>query len=342
MTGHDALPVSVRSLEAADMAALPRLVRRCYGETYAETGFYDAGWLEARLHTGQLISIGAFVDRRLIAHMGATVDRPGDVVADTIAAMVAPGHRGHGLVQQMGRCLFRSFQRNGILATRHLATGTHLRTQQPLAASGAVPTGVLLGHVPARTDIRDVIHGFGDRRIGVVAYFQRYGILEDFDVYFPTRYASVLTRIYDHAGLTRFEAVAYGPPIDELTVAQIDVHHNARADVTTISIASTATERLLSLKLAAELDACRAEVVYVDVPLARPNCTRTVEWLCQQGFVFGALLPGTADSERLRMQRVPAHRVAPDLIECATSEGQELRNLIAAESRSAMPQKPAR
>ena len=104
----------------------------------------------------------------------------------------------------MGRQLFAMFQERGIVATRHLATGTHLRTQRPLAASGAVPTGVLLGHVRAGTQFRGVEHRFGHHRIGVVAYFQRYGDLEAFDVHLPEPYAAVLGELYERAGLNRY------------------------------------------------------------------------------------------------------------------------------------------
>jgi len=194
---HGCAGVEVRPLAEADAAELIACVRRCYGETYGEPGFYDEEWLIAQMRSLRLISIGACDGRRVVGHMGTTVTSPGDAVADTVAAMVEPTYRGLGFVHQMGRLLFAVFQERGIVATRHLATGTHLRTQRPLAESGAIPTGVLLGHVRAGTQFRGVEHRFGHHRIGVVVYFQHYGDLKDIDVHLPVPYASVLADLYE-------------------------------------------------------------------------------------------------------------------------------------------------
>jgi hypothetical protein len=325
--------VEVRPLGEADVAELIACVRRCYGETYGESGFYDEDWLIAQMRSRRLLSVGACDEERVVGHIGTTVTRPDDAVGDTVAAMVEPGYRGRGLVHEMGRLLFAMFQERGIVATRHLATGTHLRTQRPLAESSAVPTGVLLGHVRAGTAFRGIEHRFDHHRIGVVAYFQRYGDLEDFDIHLPVHYASVLTKLYERAGLRRHER----PPITVTTTSRHDepttditVQDNHLANVSTVHITATLDARISTAELADALEH-REEVTYVDVPLAHPDCPAAVEWLRGRGFIFGALLPGTVDSERVRMQHVLADQVKPDAIECATAEGTTLRDSIASE-----------
>jgi len=77
------------------------------------------------------------------------------------------------------------------------------------------------------------------------------------------------------------------------------------------------------------------------VPLAHPDCPAAVEWLRGRGFIFGALLPGTVDSECVRMQHVLATHVDPVAIECATAEGTRLRDWIASELALAS-ERPAR
>ena len=330
---HGRAGAEVRPLGEADAAALIACVRRCYGETYGEQGFYDEDWLVAQMRSLRLLSVGACDGRRVVGHIGTTVTSPGDAVGDTVAAIVDPTYRGLGLVHQMGRLLFARFHQRGIVATRHLATGTHLRTQRPLAESGAIPTGVLLGHVPAETQFRGVEHRFGHHRIGVVVYFQCYGDLEDFDVHLPVRYESVLADLYGRAGLDRHErppnAAAIALRRDEPT-ADITVRHNRRADVSAVRISPAPDTRISAAELAGALEH-QAEVTYVDVPLAHPDCPAAVEWLRVRGFIFGALLPGTADSECVRMQHVLASRVDPLAIECATAEGAGLRDWIAGE-----------
>jgi len=175
--------------------------------------------------------------------------------ADLIA-MTTHGRSG------MGRLLFAVFQERGIVATRHLATGTHLRTQRPLAESGAIPTGVLLGHVRAGTQFRGVEHRFGHHRIGVVVYFQHYGDLKDIDVHLPVPYASVLADLYERAGLDRHDrlpnAAAMTLRHDEPTAA-ITVQHNRRADVSAVRIAAALDARISAAELAGALEH-RAEV----------------------------------------------------------------------------------
>jgi hypothetical protein len=315
------------------MPGLVECVRRCYGDTYGEPGFYDAAWLVRQQRSGRLLSIGACAEGRVVGHLGMTVASRGDVVGDTVAAMVEPDYRGQGLVHRMGRVLYAAFQANGVVATRHLATGTHLRTQRPLVDSGAIPTGVLLAHVQAGTQFRGVGHRFGDRRIGVVAYFQRYGDLGGLDVYLPVRYATMLTELYERAGLVRHSDSRTGATTTArrgAPTAAVTTQRNARASVVVVRIAATLDARISTDELAYELES-RPEVSYVDVPLPHPDCPATVEWLRREGFAFGALLPGTIDSEFLRMQNLPADRAKPDAIECATAEGARLRDWIAAE-----------
>ena len=325
--------VEIRPLGEADAAELIACVRRCYGETYGESGFYDEPWLIAQMRSLRLLNVGAFDGGRVVGHVGTTVVNPGDVVGDTVAAMVERAYRGRGLVHQMGRLLFAMFQERGIMATRHLATGTHLRTQRPLAESGAVPTGVLLGHVPAGTQFRGVEHRFDHHRIGVVVYFQRYADLEDFDVHLPARYSSVLTELYERVGLDRRDrppdVAAMALRQDEPTT-DITVQHNRRANVSVVRIAAAPDARISTAKLADALEH-RVEVTYVDVPLAHRDCPSAVEWLRGRGFIFGALLPGTVNSECVRMQHVIANGVDPAAIECATDEGTRLRDWIASE-----------
>jgi len=313
------------------MLELVACIRRCYGETYAEPGFYDVDWLIAELRSQRLISIGACDQGSVVGHVGAIVRTAGDAVGDTVAGMVQPDYRGRGLVHQMGRPLFAAFQQRGILATRHFATGAHLRTQHPLADSGAIPTGVLLGHIPAGTRSRGLPRRVDDRRGGVVVYFQRYGVLEDLDVHLPAQYAPILTDLYERAGLTRHVALPRDARIatrrDEPT-AEFAVRYDARSGIVVVRITGSSGTRIAIDELADVADGHRAEVVYIDVPLTHPGCPAAVDRLRDRGFVFGALLPGSADAEYLRMQRVPTDRVTPGAIECATDEGAQLRAWI--------------
>ena len=129
---HGGGPPSRRSRRAR---AIVR-IRRCYGNTYGDSGFYDEDWL----------SFSCGLDD-CSASDPATLDGSSDTSAprSPTRAMpsVTPSRRWstpHTEVEGSWTRWVGSSSpcsKSGIVATRHLATGTHLRTQRPLAASGA-------------------------------------------------------------------------------------------------------------------------------------------------------------------------------------------------------------
>ena len=297
--------VEIRELGLEDVDSLIDCIRRCYGESYTEPDFYNPSYLRAELQAHRLLSIGAVVDGRVVGHIGTRLPVAGEPVADTIVGIVDPDHRGLGLTTRMGSRMVDSYPEWGIVATRHLATGAHDRTQRLIVASGGVATGVLLGHVPAGTDYRGIDHGFGEARIGVVVYFQAYGRLGFgrlglLDVYLPERYVERVVGLYREVDLERrVTSSPYGE-----------------------SLALDATETAFPQHQA---------VTYADVPIADPRSPALIDGLERNGFCFGALLPGTAASEVIRMQRVRGVSIAPDAIVTASPGGRALLDWIVQE-----------
>jgi len=332
--------IEIRELVPRDVDALAACVRRCYGSSYSLSDFYDLDWLRSQLATGRLLSVGACVGQRIVGHIGVSVVSPGDPVGDTVAGIVEPSFRGQGLVRQMGEVLFSAFTQRGIVATRHIATGAHLRTQRPLAESGAVETGVLLGHLPASTDYHGVGRSFGGARIGAVVFFQSHGDIGILDVHVAPRYHDAIGAIYRRAGLVR-RIIESVPPQSRAgsarAVASINVRSDSHAGVSTIGFSAEPDHRLSTERLDAVLTG-NVDVEYVDVPLCHVDGPQIVEWLRCRSFAFGSLLPGTASTERLRMQRVSA-TTRPDLIQFATPEGRRLRNWIVADLSSREPRR---
>jgi hypothetical protein len=62
---------------------------------------------------------------------------------------------------------------------------------------------------------------------------------------------------------------------------------------------------------------------------------KVAEILEREGFYFGALLPGSATSEAVRLQRTATGVVAPDAIATASPGGRALLQRITNESRGA-------
>jgi hypothetical protein len=316
----------IRELGADDVPSLVSCIRACYGDSYSEPDFYDVGYLEGELAAGRLLSVGAFVGSTVVGHVGTRMLGPSEPVADTIGGVVHPDHRGTGLTAAMGARMVAGYPDRGIVGARHVATGAHDRTQRLLVASGAVATGVLLGHVPASIDYRGIAHGFSDRRVGAVVYYQGYGRLDPLDVFVPDRY-DVVGDLYAELQLERrVLAAAVRRPSSEWSATVTD---QSDQGIVTIRFGALDVGAPLSTNDALAVASGRsAAVVYADLPLADPRTPATVDELHAEGFRFGALLPGAATSETLRLQRVDPHLVAPEAIVTASPGGRALLALV--------------
>lgn len=334
--------VVIRRLGEEDVAALISCTRRCYGESYPEPDFYDPSYLRSEYRAGRLLSAGALVGSRVVGHIGTRIPISGDAVAETIAGIVDPDYRGRGLMPRMGRQMVADYRELGIVATRHLATGAHDRTQRPIASSGGVVTGVLLGHIPAGTTYRGIEHGFGDARIAAVVYFQAFGQLGPLDVHVPARFAALMADLYEQLDLERHLVPRHdlsAPPEGSTSAWAGSVRHDTRRGISWLrfgSLAGDATHPAIEL-VGEVLPRCEV-VAYADVPIADPRAPQLLDLLHEHGFCFGALLPGTTASEAIRLQRFSGALIAPWATVTASAGGRALLERIAGECELAMPQ----
>ena len=122
-------PVEIRSLDEASTEELVACVRRCYGTTYPESDFLDASAIARQLRSGRLMGkVAVTRTGRVVGHLGARFDVPGDYVADTVAGFVDPEHRGSGLLRDLGAAMYREFRERALTGIRNYATGAHTRT----------------------------------------------------------------------------------------------------------------------------------------------------------------------------------------------------------------------
>ncbi len=318
--------VEIRDLREHDVPALIACVRRCYGESYAEPEFYEADRLRLELRAGRLVGVAAFVGERVVGHIGTRIAVVGDAVADTIAGIVDPDYRGRGLTVRIGAQMVAGYADLGIVGTRHLATSAHIRTQRPIVSAGGVATGVLLGHLPVGTDYRGIEHRFTAARIAVVVYFQAYyhGRLGPLDTYLPDRYAEKVADLYGQLAMERRRL-----PTEPAGQWAGSVRHDARRGISSFcfGVLAGAHARGAIGLIDDELPRCQP-VAYADVPIADPRAPELIDLLHARGFFFGALLPGTAVSEAIRMQRFVGAPIAPEAIATASPGGRALLEWI--------------
>jgi len=332
MSGQSDTAIEVRTLGEKDVPALIACIRRCYGESYPEPDFYEPSYIRSELRAERLVSVGALVGGRVVGHLGMRIPIPGDAVAETIAGVVDPDYRNAGLMSRMGGQMDAYYQELGIVALRHIATGAHDRTQRKIASSGGVATGVLLGHVPAGTDYRGIEHGFGDARIAAVVYFQAFGRLGALDVHLPRHCAAMVSDLYKQLGLERRlmpSSHASSVEADSYIRAWTgSVRHDTRRGISSLRFGSAAPATRQAIEFVEEtLPQCQA-VAYADVPIADRRAPQILDLLHDRGFCFGALLPGTAASEAVRMQRVSGAPIAPWATMTASPGGRALLEWI--------------
>jgi hypothetical protein len=332
MSGRREEVVEIRRLGEHDVPALIACTRRCYGESYPESDFYEPSYIRRELQVGRLLSVGALVGSRVVGHVGTRIPIPGDAVAETIAGIVDPDYRGMGLMSRMGRLMVADYRGLGIVATRHIATGAHDRTQREIASSGGVATGVLLGHIPAGTDYRGIEHGFGDARIAAVVYFHAFGRLSPLDVHVPARCAALVSDLYAQLELERrpVPGTAVSAPPDSSARPWVgSVHHDTRRGISWLRFGSLAGDaaRPANELVGEVLSQCQ-EVTYADVPVADRRAPQLLDRLYDSSFCFGALLPGTSESEAIRMQRLSGASIAPWATVTASPGGRALLEWI--------------
>jgi hypothetical protein len=335
MSGRSGEAVELRRLRAAEVPALIACVRRCYGESYPEQDFYEADVIKRELDAGRLLGAVGLVGGRLVAHLGLRIPMPGDAVGDTVVGIVDPDYRGLGLMSRVGGRMVADLGEFGIVATRHFATAAHDRTQRQIVAGGATATGVLLGHIPAETDYRGMDLAAGTARIAAVAYFQSYGRLGALDVHLPDRFAEVAKEIYEQSGLERRLVPRHrvGSASERSDIAWTgSLHHDARRGISTLRFGSLAHSALRpAADLVDEVLRDRHAIVYADVPVADRRAPDLLALLHECGFIFGALLPGTAASEAVRVQRLAGASIAPRSAVTASPAGSALLAWIAGE-----------
>jgi hypothetical protein len=326
--------VEIRRLGEDDVAALIACIRLCYGESYPESDFYEPSYVRSELRARRLLSVGALIGSRVVGHIGTRIPIPGDAVAETIAGIIDPDYRGMGLMSRMGGQMVADHRDLGIVATRHIATGAHDRTQRNIASSGGVATGALLGHIPAGTDYRGIEHGFGDARIAAVVYFQAFGPLGPLEVHLPRHYVGLVGDLYKQLELERrLVPRTHSSSGDGSTRAWAgSVHHDTRRGTSSLLFGSPrgdATRPAIGF-VDEVLPQCQA-VAYADVPIADRRAPKLLDLLHGRGFCFGALLPGTAASEAIRMQRLSGVSIAPWATVTASSGGRALLEWISRE-----------
>ncbi len=308
--------LTIRRLEPADASAIGDCFRRVYGESYGNPVFYDESGLTQALQSGGLCSVGAIdPDGNILGHM-AMSRVPGAGCAELGNTVVDPEARGGGVAWQVGAELTRWCRECGYWGFLHYPTTDHHIMQRQSVKQG-FETGVMLGYIPAETDggVRERAHTL---RQAVTIVFEPLASAPPATLYLPERLAPAVESLNAPINLPRTWRTADQDPEAASAVTLHTDTHRRLARLTFRKAGQDLSEQLGLFLQTNEETPC----LQVDMLMSDPGHGAVYTAALEAGFVFAGWLPGYAEADVLRLQKVDARvtEMAPDLVNPTASE----------------------
>jgi GNAT superfamily N-acetyltransferase len=313
-----------RDLEAGEGASLVSCLRRCYGESHVDPGLYDAAAIDAAIAAGlRRSAVAVTPGGEVVAHLGISLRRPGDITADVGLTLVDPSHRGRGLARRLSVDVGRMALEMGLVGLHDYPVTVHGATQR-LAAEHAHTVGLLLDNLPADVEFNAMEADADARATASLVRYVPLGDQPEREVYVPRAYAELAASLYETAGLPRRIVAEDGMRKATAPDAEtgFERERDERRGVLKLSVTSPG-RMTAALEREALAEGGGSRATQIDVPLREPQAACVATRLREIGFFFGALLPEYRDGDVLRLQRlpsVPAANAAPVLESSAMRE----------------------
>lgn len=289
----------IRLAAPEDAGLIAAAVHRCYGSTYVHPAAADPDRLAAEIRAGDVAYALAF-SADSDQHLGqVALFRVGGAAWEVGRAVVHPEHRSAGICNLLSDALIHDYApaRGLRLVTGHIVT-THTFVQQYALSRGFVLTGMLLGMVPETlspagippcSQPGSILMGIkplapSSRRRGVrlagadgarVLALLRQLRIPARQVPSGNRFASLAGRcvVHEHLGVRH---ISYSPEGEDGPDPLLE---------------SVGTDQ---------------RATWADVPFEHPEAGALVERLREQGFGWGAVIPGLGRNgeDVLRLQRL--------------------------------------
>lgn len=324
---------TIRLLEADEGEVVGAAIRAAYGDTYDAPWVYDADEVARRLRAGLLVAaVAESPDGEVVCHAALSRRRADERVVEAGQAVTLPAARGHHLFTRVKAHLAGWAAEAGLYGLFSEATTVHPYSERANVELGAREAGFLLGWVPA-TVANDAAVGAGGGRHAAALFYLKTNDGHDRPLYAPDRHRAVVGRLVEACGL-RGEVAVAGPgaaPADPsvLHVERVEGHGLA---VLTVEVPGADLSAAVTRERAALFDA-GVDVVYVDLPLARPETEAAGGQLEDHGAAFAGIYPnGRVEGDVLRLQCLhEADDVHAAEITTASDHGRELLAYVLAD-----------
>lgn len=294
---------TIRLLGADEGEVVGAAIRAAYGDTYDAPWVYDAEEVARRLRAGLLVAaVAEAPDGEVVCHAALSRRRADERVVEAGQAVTLPAARGHHLFTRVKAHLAAWARDEGVYGLFSEATTVHPYSERANVELGAHEAGFLLGWVPATVD-NDAATGASSGRHAAALFYLQTNPAHDRPLYVPDRHREVVRELIEVCGLRGEVAEASAgvvpPDAAELHVERVEGHGLA---VITVEVPGEDLSAAVARERAVLFDA-GVDVVYVDLPLARPEAEAVGEQLEDHGAAFAGVYPnGRVEGDVLRLQ----------------------------------------
>ena len=334
VTDEQAEAVEIRPMEPGDAVELVRCVYRCYGYSYIDPLLYDPRGLQRALANGEMLSIvAAAPDGTIAGHSAVWPDEPGDSVPEAGRLVVDPRYRGRGLAGRMAELRLESAREKGYFGVWAEAVTNHVASQREVVAFGGAEVGVLIGAaVPTKMAGFEPAAGEQGppKRRSLLAMFTPLRPHHE-QIYVPDHHAELISELAGRLGIERTKS----PGAEAAAGSESDVASTAHtfSSLGEIRVSVIGADLIDQVTAALEsLEGFDLAAVQLDLPLADPAAAGAACSLERLGFSYAAWMPSFDEGhDVLRLQRIGSRPVDTETIECARSEGEQVRDYVLAD-----------
>jgi anti-sigma regulatory factor (Ser/Thr protein kinase)/GNAT superfamily N-acetyltransferase len=327
----------IRLMEPGDAVEIARCIYRTYGYTYPGESIYFPERIVTMNQSGEMISAVAVTEAGQVIGHCALSGQPGDRVLEMGQAVVAPAHRGRGVLKGLTDLLMQEARQRGLTGLFVHAVTIHPFSQRVSLKYGFRESAILLGYAHRHVQMKAFADEELPQRETVVYGYQALGEEPRRAIFPPVHHRSIIARIYRHLGLEReliLPEVSLpgaepgqppsGVPRFDLSTGVVSALGLGLMEVVSYGpgIEQEVKDRLRDL--------CHEgiAVVYLKIPVGDPQtavlCQRFEQW----GFFFSGIQPRPDGKDFLCLQYLNGPRIDYDRLQIYSDFGQELVGYI--------------
>ena len=315
----------VRSFKVGDGDGIAKLIYKNYDYTYFKRNFYEPEKIRTLNLNGQIHSIIAEYQGKPIGHFGLVMAYNSHIAEIGIAA-VDPDFKKMGIMNKMFDYLILKAKELKLRAFYGEAIMLHPYSQKANLAHGMIETAIMLGEVPASTEIEHEIKI--QQRSGSMIAFLVFDKAARYITH-SKRYASIIQDVYDKAEISMLDQAPQNPSREALSY-----HTNPINDTAVIIMEGNVTNHNLKTALDG-LYTEHCEMIYADINLHHINeLDKLVSLLNRHGFFYcGVLFSYYHNEDYLRLQRKNSKYVDEENLICYSANAKAMLDFIKSDEK---------